>query len=136
MKESGSVAEALRTFFEKNTSGDISTFEDVVSIEAGVSAIGSTAREWFIGQEAARSAYGIEGVIIEPGEVLGWENGETGWALAKPLFSIPDGPSFRLRFTAVFIQERGGWRLIHLHGSYPVPDEVAVEHPEWWDAAP
>ena len=56
MKESGSVAEALRTFFERNTSGDISTFEDVVSIEAGVSAIGSTAREWFIGQEAARSA--------------------------------------------------------------------------------
>jgi hypothetical protein len=31
-------------------------------------------------------------------------------------------------------QERGGWKLIHLHGSHPVPDEVAVEHPEWWDA--
>ena len=61
-------------------------------------------------------------------------NGDTGWAIAKPLFSIPDGPSFRLRFTAVFVQERGGWKLIHLHGSNPVPDEVAVEHPEWWES--
>lgn len=135
MHASSGVADALATFFARNASGDVSTFDEVVSREEVVLAIGSAAREWFAGQEAVRGAYGLEGVLIDPGEIEAWENGDTGWAVARPLFSIPDGPSFRLRFTAVFVQERGGWKLIHLHGSYPVPDEVAVEHPEWWDAA-
>jgi ketosteroid isomerase-like protein len=106
-----------------------------VSTDEAALAIGSSAREWFQGQQAVRGAYGLEGVLIEAGAILGWENGETGWAVAKPLFSIPGGPSFRLRFTAVFVQERGGWKLVHLHGSYPVPDEVAIEHPEWWESS-
>jgi ketosteroid isomerase-like protein len=134
MQASQAVAGALRTFFEKNASGDVTTFDEVVTSDEGVLAIGSTAKEWFAGQEATRGAYGLEGVLIEPGEVTAWENGDTGWAVAKPLFSIPDGPSFRLRFTAIFIREAGSWKLAHLHGSYPVPDEVAIEHSEWWDA--
>jgi hypothetical protein len=135
MRASSGVADALATFFARNASGDVSTFDEVVSREEVVLAIGSAAREWFAGQEAVRGAYGLEGVDIDPGDIEAWENGETGWAVARPLFSIPDGPSVRLRFTAVFVQERGGWKLIHLHGSYPVPDEVAVEHPDWWDVA-
>jgi ketosteroid isomerase-like protein len=133
MHESASVAEALRTFFAKNASGDVTTFEEVVSGDEAVLAVGSTAGEWFAGQEAVRGAYGLEGVLIEPGRLDAWENGDTGWAVACPQFTIPDGPSFRLRFSAIFVRESGSWKLIHLHGSYPVPDEVAVEHPEWWD---
>lgn len=133
MHESSDVAAALATFFAKNASGDITTFDEVVSSEEAALAIGSSVREWYAGQGAVREAYGLEGVLIEPGQVDAWENGDTGWAVARPLFSIPDGPAFRLRFSAVFVRERGGWKLIHLHGSYPVPDEVAVEHPEWWE---
>jgi hypothetical protein len=98
-------------------------------------AIGSSAPEWFSGQAAVRGAYGLEGVLIDPGPIDAWENGDTGWAVCRPLLSIPGGRSFRLRFTAVFVRE-DGWKLIHLHGSYPVPDEVAVAHPEWWEDAP
>lgn len=134
MRESPEVAAALGTFFAKNATGDVTTFEEVVSSEEAVLAIGSSAREWFAGQAAVRGAYGLEGVLIEPGPIDAWENGDTGWAVARPLFTVPDGPSFRLRFTALFVREGGGWKLVHLHGSYPVPDEVAVEHPEWWDA--
>jgi hypothetical protein len=133
MQSSAAVAGALATFFVSNASGDATTFDEVVSAEEAVLAIGSTAREWFAGQEAARGAYGVEGVLIEPGHIDAWENGDTGWAVAQPSFSIPDGPSFRLRFTAVFVREDESWKLIHLHGSYPVPDEVAVSHPEWWE---
>ena len=133
MQPSAAVAAALTTFFAKNASGDVSTFEEVVSSEEAVLAVGSTVREWFAGQEAARGAYGLEGVLIEPGHIDAWENGDTGWAVARPQFTIPDGPTFRLRFFAVFVREDDRWKLIHLHGSYPVPDEVAVMHPEWWD---
>jgi hypothetical protein len=133
MRESPEIAAALETFFAKNASGDVATFDEVVSTEEATLAIGSSVQEWYAGQAAVRSAYGLEGVLIEPGDVAAWENGDTGWAVARPLFSIPDGPSFRLRFTAVFVRERSAWKLIHLHGAYPVPDEVAVEHPEWWE---
>jgi hypothetical protein len=135
MQASAAVATALGTFFAKNASGDVSTFEEVISSEEAVLAIGSSAGEWFSGQTAARGAYGLEGVLIDPGPVEAWENGDTGWAVCRPLFSIPEGPSFRLRFTAVFVRE-DGWKLIHLHGSYPVPDEIAMEHHEWWEGAP
>lgn len=134
MRTSAEVAAALVTFFERNSSGDLSTYDEVVSGEDGVLAIGSSAREWFAGQDAVRGAYGLEGVLVQPGHVDAWENGDTGWAVARPLFTIPDVLSFRLRFTAVFVRERGGWKLVHLHGSYPLPDEVAAEHPEWWEA--
>lgn len=135
MNESTAVADALRTFFAKNASGDVTTFDEVVTGNEAVLAIGSTAREWFAGQKAVRGAYGLEGVLIDPGDVDGWENGATGWAIARPTFSVPGGPSFRLRFTAVFVQEDDAWKLVHLHGSYPVPDETAMEHPEWWEVA-
>lgn len=133
MRRSPALAEALTTFFAKNASGDTSTFHEVVSREEAVLAIGSAVKEWFSGQEAVRGAYGLEGFQIDPGPIEGWENGDTGWATCRPLFVSPHGPSLRLRFTAVFVREGGAWKLIHLHGSYPVPDEVAVGHPEWWE---
>jgi ketosteroid isomerase-like protein len=134
MQPSPAVADALRTFFAKNASGDVSTFDEVVTEDEGVLAIGSSVLEWFAGQAAVRGAYGLEGFQIDPGEIAAWENGDSGWAAAKPVFSIPGGPSLRLRFTAVFVREDGAWKLAHLHGSYPVPDETATAHPEWWDA--
>lgn len=42
--------------------------------------------------------------MIDPGEILAWENGGTGWAMAQPTFSIPGGPSMQLRFTTVFVE--------------------------------
>lgn len=134
MQESPAVAEALTTFFAKNASGDPSTLHEVVSREEAVLAIGSAVREWFSGQEAVGGAYGLEGVQIDPGPIDAWENGETGWAACRPLFTAPVGVSLRLRFTAVFVREDDSWKLIHLHGSYPVPDEEAVGHPEWWES--
>ena len=133
MESSQAVADALRTFFVKNASGDVSTFDEVVTADEGVLAIGSSVREWFAGQDAVRRAYGLEGFQIDAGEVVAWENGDTGWAAATPVFAIPGGPSLRLRFTAVFVRDGGSWKLAHLHGSYPVPDDLAMVHPEWWE---
>lgn len=45
MHESPAVASALTTFFAKNASGDTSTFDEVVSKEEAVLAIGSSVRE-------------------------------------------------------------------------------------------
>jgi hypothetical protein len=134
MRESPAVAEALRKFFRSNASGDPSTYPDVVSASDAVLVIGSTAREWFSGQAAVQGAYGLEGAQIDTGQVAAWENGDTGWAVATPVFAFTGGPSIKLRFSAVLVREDGAWKLAHVHGSHPVPDEVAVEHPQWWDS--
>ena len=95
MQTSTEVANALTTFFAKNAAGDVTTFDDVVSGEEAVLAIGSSAREWFAGQKAARGAYGLEGVLIDSGHVDAWDNGDTGWAVARPRFTIPGGQAYR-----------------------------------------
>ena len=45
MQEPPAVAQALTTFSAKNASGDLSTYDGVVSSEEAVPAVGSTARE-------------------------------------------------------------------------------------------
>jgi hypothetical protein len=136
MKESTEVREALLRFYDRNTANDQAAFYDVITRSEAISIIGSSAREWFQGQEAAHAAYGLERVKIEAGDVQAWEEGTAGWAINKPTFVLPDGTRMRMRMTTIFVLESGGWRLIHLHGSTPVPDEVYLEHQtEWWPAA-
>lgn len=133
MLESKEVAEALLRFYDRNAANDQSAFHDVVSTSEAVTVIGSSAREWFQGQAAAKAAYGLEQIKIEAGKVQAWEEGTAGWAVNQPQFVLPDGTRMRMRMTTVFVRERGGWRLVHIHGSTPVPDEVYLEHQaDWW----
>jgi ketosteroid isomerase-like protein len=134
MRESKGVKEALLRFYERNSANDQASFPLVVSREEAVLIVGSAAREWFQGQAAVRGAFGLEGFRIEAGDILAWENGDTGWAVNTPTFVMPDGATtMRLRMTTIFVKEDGAWKLVHIHGSTPVPDEVYMEHQsEWW----
>lgn len=136
MHRSERVKEALLEFYERNAANDQAEYSRVVSASDDVLVVGSSAREWFHGQATVRAAYGLEGFRIEPGEVLAWENGDTGWTVNTPVFVMPDGKTaMRLRMTAIFVREGGAWKLVHIHGSTPVPDEVFMEHQaEWWPA--
>lgn len=135
MQKSSDVANALREFYERNTANDQASFHKVISASEAVTIIGSAAREWFEGQAAARAAFGLEQVTIDAGKIKAWEEGTAGWAINAPRFTLPDGSVMRMRMTTVFVKEDGGWRLIHLHGSTPVPDEVYMQHQEeWWPA--
>lgn len=135
MRQSTDVANALLQFYDRNTANDQSSFHKVVSSSEAVCVIGSSAREWFQGQAAARSAFGLEQVRIDAGRIDAWEEGTAGWAINTPRFFLPDGSVMRLRMSTVFVKEDGDWRLVHLHGSTPVPDEVYMEHQdEWWPA--
>lgn len=135
MRESPDIANALRQFYDRNTANDQASFHKVVSADEAVTIIGSSAREWFEGQAAARAAFGLEQVKIDAGQIKAWEEGTAGWAINTPRFIFPDGSVLRLRMSTVFVKEDGGWRLVHLHGSTPVPDEIYMEHQDaWWPA--
>ena len=133
MKQSTDVRDALLRFYDRNAANDQAAFHDVISESEAVLVIGSSAREWFEGQAGAHAAFGLEGIEIEAGEVRALEEGSAGWAINTPSFVLPDGTRMRLRMTSIFVKERGGWRLVHIHGSSPVPDEVYLEHQAaWW----
>jgi hypothetical protein len=111
-------------------------FNDVVSRSEAVNIIGSSAREWFQGQQAVRAAYGLEQVKIEAGEVDAWESGSRARRSTNPRSFCRMAPACRMRMTSVFVDEGSGWKLVHLHGSTPVPDEVYLMHQsEWWPGA-
>lgn len=137
MKASEGVRSALLRFYDRNAANDQAAYDSLVSSDDDVLVLGSSAREWFHGPEKARQAFGLEGFRIEAGEVRAWELGDLGYAVNTPRFVLPDGSVMRLRMTTVFVREGGTWKLLHMHASMPVPDEVAMEHQaDWWAGAP
>jgi ketosteroid isomerase-like protein len=137
MKQSEGVRSALLRFYDRNAANDQAAFSSVVSGDKDVLVIGSAAREWFAGPEQVRGAYGLEGFRIEPGAIKAYEHGDLGYAVNTPCFVAPNGATLRLRMTTVFVKEDGTWKLLHMHASMPVPDEVAMEHQtDWWASAP
>jgi hypothetical protein len=137
MKDSPGVRSALLHFYDRNTANDQEAFPGIVSGDADLLVIGSAAREWFAGQGAVRGAYGIEGFKIEPGEIRAYEKGDLGYAVNVPRFIAPNGARLKLRMTTIFVHEGGAWKLLHMHASMPVPDEVAMQHQQaWWADAP
>jgi ketosteroid isomerase-like protein len=134
MRESEGVRSALLRFYDRNAANDQAAFPTVVSSDKDVLVIGSAAREWFAGQEAVRGAYGIEGFRIDAGTVRAWEHGDLGYAVNIPVFTAPNGATLKLRMTTIFVKEDGTWKLLHMHASMPVPDEIAMEHQTDWYA--
>ena len=51
------------------------------------------------------------------------ENG-VGWLTDGPTWVVPDGSRIPTRVTTVWRQEGDRWRIVHLHLSVGVPDEM------------
>ncbi|MFY9212074.1 MAG: nuclear transport factor 2 family protein [Aestuariivita sp.] len=64
-------------------------------------------------------------------EIEAFENGETGWATYRSRFSFPaTGAQGIHRVTAVFVLEKGSWKMIQHHISQPDSniEKMGVEH--------
>ena len=53
-----------------------------------------------------------------------FENGETGWACLTHDIAFADQPgrTFHVRTTLIFALEDGVWKIVHRHGSVPIPN--------------
>lgn len=53
-----------------------------------------------------------------------YENGDTGWACLTHEIAFEPAPdtSFLVRTTLIFTLEDGAWKVVHRHGSVPVPN--------------
>jgi hypothetical protein len=74
------------------------------------------------------------GIAFKPGSIRA-ADGDSGWAVDDTEIVLPNGVSFTTRTTFVAHRETDGtFRLVHIHASWAVPDEVAIEHAHEWRA--
>ena len=139
MRASPEARAALLRFYEaftEATPGDMERFDRVFTREEGLLIVGSAFHEWVDSRDKGKLAWGMEGVALEPGDPVAWEEGNVAWAADRPAFVV-GGMRAPIRLTAVMLKEDGGWKIQHGHFSVGVPDEVAFENAaEWSTSAP
>jgi hypothetical protein len=128
MKQSDELIEIINGWFEAVAKGDTSWVDKYVSKQAGVRLVGTDPNEWLTGEDVIEflknEAQTLGGnVKVSHGETEAFTDGTVGWGVARPVVILPNGKEFRPRWSAVFHQEEGSWKLVQLHASVGVPNE-------------
>ena len=139
MQESPSALKALLRFYEafsEATPGAMELFDRSFTRREDLLIVGSAFHEWVDSRSRGVEAWGMEGIGLEPGDPVAWEEGDVAWAADRPSFAVGDTRA-PIRLTAVMLKEDGDWKIQHGHFSVGVPDEVAFENAATWsEAAP
>jgi ketosteroid isomerase-like protein len=139
MLKSPEARDALLGFYEafsEATPGDMELFDRVFTGKDDLLVIGTAFHEWVAGRESGTQAWGMEGVGLEAGSPVAWEDGDVAWAADKPSLVVGDMRA-PIRLSVVMLKEDGAWKIQHGHFSVGVPDEVAFENAtEWSTSAP
>jgi hypothetical protein len=134
MERSSEVADAVARFYEAIESGTMAAFDGVVSYDPDAMVIGTD--RWLGDRDTWSKAFpSLRGITVEQGDAQGFRDGTHGWAVDRPVFVLPGGSRLPTRLSAVVREEDDGWKVIHLHISVQVPDEVAVNEAAGWQAA-
>ncbi len=65
-------------------------------------------------------------IHVRIAELRGYEHGDVGWADGTGTFEH-DGESVEVRISAVFLREKGDWRMVQNHASIGVPNDHMFE---------
>jgi hypothetical protein len=127
MERSVELRDIILAAFEDYSSDDASAIERHTSRQAEVRLIGTDPNEWFEGEQAAevlkREAQDPSFRVSSLDELEVFVEGSVGWASGRPTWMLEDGTEIPSRWTAVFHQEDGEWKLVQAHTSVGVPDE-------------
>jgi ketosteroid isomerase-like protein len=110
---------------------DLPGVMDLATCEPGFLLMGSAPNEWFTSPAAAEpmvraSVEGGSGRVPDNIEIEAYQEGTVGWAGLRWKSQLPNGASITLRWTEIFHQEGGTWKLVHGHVSVAVPDELVM----------
>jgi hypothetical protein len=67
------------------------------------------------------------GIRTIDGDPQAYREGSVGWVMDQPKFHLPNGTQLPMRWTGVFHQENGAWKLVQGHASFGVPNEIAAK---------
>jgi hypothetical protein len=128
MERSDELRDIVLAAFEDFANQDTSWIDRHTSSHEGVLVIGTDPNEWIEGGEqvAQNSKEEIQestARFSSPGEVEAFVEGSVGWASSRPVWTLEDGTEIPARWTGVFHQEEGEWKMVQGHISVGVPNE-------------
>ena len=132
MEPSAAVREALLTFYQRFSAGNVNAFAQSIASWPDAFVIGTGPAEWQDGRDTWIAGYemqitAIPGLRVEAGNVRAYAEGALGFAADQPRFVLPNGLSIPMRLTAVLRLEGTTWKLLNAHFSAGVPDEVLID---------
>jgi ketosteroid isomerase-like protein len=128
VKRSQEIEQLVRGFVEALERGDIAYLERATSREPGVVAIGSDPNEYSRDYERIiellreSTPEAPMHIHVRIADLRGYEHGDVGWADGTGTFER-DRESVEVRITAVFLREKGDWRMVQNHASIGVPND-------------
>jgi len=131
MEQSIELRDLVLRFYEANSSGDISFFENLLSQKDEILIIGSDPNEWWEGYKTIISVFEAQfgemsGVKVADVDTKAYSEGSVGWSASRAIMKMPDGLEIPFRMTGVFHQEDGSWKVLQWHASIGVSNEEAI----------
>jgi ketosteroid isomerase-like protein len=127
MQRSDELRDVILGFWNALAGGDVAFLERHISTADEVRGIGTDPDEWWSGTRLLEiwkqqiEAMGGSMPVVA-GDPEAYVEGSIGWVADQPKLQTPDG-DLPLRFTAVFRQEDGDWKIVQSHGSIGVANE-------------
>lgn len=127
MHHDESLSATIASWFSSLTSGDNTWPDRHVSRDPDLRIVGTDPDEWLSGEGAYAflkgEAEAVSGRLgIETGLIEAFSDGEIGWGVARPSIRLPSGRTVDVRWSAVFRNEDGAWKMVQLHASVAVPN--------------
>ena len=113
--------------WESVSNDDPSWADRYLSRRAELHTVGSDPNEVFEGEEAfehmKQEMKAMGDLKFSSGEIKAYQEGLVGWGMARPTLTLPNGKQVPMRWSAVFHQEDGEWKMVQFHASVGVPNE-------------
>jgi ketosteroid isomerase-like protein len=132
LKPSAEIRQLMDRVYQALSTDDFESLERLISHKTGLLWIGTDPNEWWEGAEAVMKAYRSQTaqmggpVRITGGSATAYEQGDIAWVADRPSFLLSDGRTLPFRFTALWLREPEGWRIVQAHGSLGVANEAAL----------
>jgi ketosteroid isomerase-like protein len=132
LKPSAEIRQLMDRVYQALSTDDFERLDRLISHKAGLLWIGTDPNEWWEGPEAVLEAWRTQTaemggpVPIAGGDAKAYQYGDVAWVSDRPTFRLPDGRTLPFRFTAVWLQEPEGWRIVQAHASFGIANEAAL----------
>jgi ketosteroid isomerase-like protein len=116
----------LHHYGKFDSNGQAETIHATYSLQEGVVIIGNDPEEWVENRKGLK-AWMTEGSSVKAEitvqNIKAMCEGSVGWTMDRVTVKFPNGVEVPIRHTRIFHKEDGGWRMVHLHASIPVPND-------------